>query len=47
VVVQPPFGYQLASAAQDALAGQAVGLPVIYAGLLWLTRRRGPTTTNS
>jgi hypothetical protein len=40
VVVQPPFGYQLASAAQDALAGQAVGLPVIFAGLLWLTRRQ-------
>src|SRR5262249_144044 len=27
VVVQPPFGYQLASAAQDGLAGQAIGLP--------------------
>lgn len=40
VVVQPPFGYQLASAAQDALAGQAIGLPVIFAGLLWLTRRQ-------
>ncbi len=40
VVVQPPFGFQLASAAQDALAGQAVGLPVIFAGLLWLTHRQ-------
>lgn len=40
VVVQPPFAYQLASAAQDALAGQAIGLPVIFAGLLWLTRRQ-------
>jgi hypothetical protein len=39
VVVQPPFGYQLATAAQDALAGQAIGLPVTFAGLLWLTRR--------
>ena len=39
VVVQPPFGYQLATAAQDALAGQAVALPVIFAGLMWLTRR--------
>ena len=38
VVVQPPFGYQLASATQDALAGQAIGLPVAFAGLLWLTR---------
>jgi hypothetical protein len=44
VVVQPPFGYQLASAAQDALAGQAVGLPVIFAGLLWLTRRQTAVT---
>jgi hypothetical protein len=39
VVVQPPFGYQLATAAQDALAGQAVALPVVFAGLMWLTRR--------
>jgi hypothetical protein len=39
VVVQPPFGYQLAAAAQDALAGQAVALPVTFAGLMWLTRR--------
>lgn len=39
VVVQPPFGYQLATAAQDALAGQAVALPVMFAGLMWLTRR--------
>ena len=39
VVVPPPFGYQLATAAQDALAGQAVALPVIFAGLMWLTRR--------
>jgi hypothetical protein len=39
VVVQPPFGYQLATAAQDALAGQAVALPLMFAGLMWLTRR--------
>lgn len=39
VVVHPPFGYQIATAAQDALAGQAVALPVIFAGLMWLTRR--------
>jgi len=38
-VVQPPFGFQLATAAQDGLAGQAIGLPVTFAGLLWLTRR--------
>jgi hypothetical protein len=38
-VVQPSFGYQFAAAAQDALAGQAVALPVIFAGLMWLTRR--------
>lgn len=38
VVVQPPFGYQIATAAQDALAGQAVALPVIFIGLMWLTR---------
>lgn len=38
VVVQPPFGYELGAAGQDALAGQAIGLPVIFAGLLWLTR---------
>ncbi len=38
VVVQPPLGYQLASAAQDALAGQAIALPVIFVGFLWLTR---------
>jgi hypothetical protein len=48
VVVQPPFGYQLATAAQDALAGQAVALPVIFVGLMWLTRRmrdRAATST--
>ncbi len=39
VVVQLPFGYQLAHAAQDGLAVQAIGLPVTFAGLLWLTRR--------
>lgn len=38
VVVLPRFGYQLASAAQDGLAGQAIGLPVTFVGLLWLTR---------
>lgn len=44
VVVQPPFGYQLATAAQDALAGQAVALPLMFAGLMWRTRRmRGGT----
>lgn len=48
VVVQPPFGYQLATAAQDALAGQAIALPVIFAGLMWLTRRtRGGRTTRT
>lgn len=49
VVVQPPFRYQLASAAQDGLAGQAIGLPVTFAGLLWLTRRMrdGRTTRTS
>jgi len=48
VVVQPPFGYQLATAAQDALAGQAVALPVIFAGLMWLTRRmRGGRETST
>ena len=49
VVVQPPFGYQLATAAQDALAGQAVALPVIFAGLMWLTRRtrRGRRTSTA
>jgi hypothetical protein len=49
IVVQPPFGYQLASAAQDGLAGQAIGLPVTFAGLLWLTRRvrDGRTTKTS
>jgi len=49
VVVHPPFGYQLASAAQDGLAGQAIGLPVTFAGLLWLTRRMrdGHTTKTS
>lgn len=40
VVVQPPFGYQLATAAQDALAGQAIALPLMFAGLMWLTRRQ-------
>lgn len=39
VVVLPHFVYQLASAAQDGLAGQAIGLPVTFVGLLWLTRR--------
>ncbi len=38
-VVPTPFGYQLATAAQDGLAGQALALPVTFAGLLWLTRR--------
>lgn len=38
-VVRPPFGYRLAQAAQDGLAGQAIGLPVTFGGLLWLTRR--------
>lgn len=47
VVVQPPFGYQLATAAQDALAGQAVALPVIFAGLMWLTRRMPDVRTMS
>jgi hypothetical protein len=47
VVVQPPFGYQLASAAQDALAGQAVGLPVIFGGLLWFTRRQAVMKSTS
>jgi hypothetical protein len=48
VVVQPPFGYQLATAAQDALAGQTVALPVIFAGLMWLTRRiRDGRTTST
>ncbi|HEY2578657.1 MAG TPA: hypothetical protein VGI74_20330 [Streptosporangiaceae bacterium] len=49
VVVQPAFGYQLATAAQDALAGQAVALPVIFAGLMWLTRRMcdGRTTSTA
>jgi hypothetical protein len=47
VVVQPPFGYQLATAAQDALAGQAVALPVIFAGLMWLTRRMPDGRTTS
>ena len=47
VLVQPPFGYQLATAAQDALAGQAVALPVIFAGLMWLTRRMREDHTTS
>lgn len=48
VVVQPPFGYQLATAAQDALAGQAIALPVMFAGLMWLTRRmRGGRTMSA
>jgi hypothetical protein len=38
-VVSPPFGYRLAQAVRDGLAGQAIGLPVTFAGLLWLTRR--------
>jgi hypothetical protein len=39
VVVRPPFGYQLATAAQAALAGQAVALPLTFAALMWRTRR--------
>ncbi|HVB42273.1 MAG TPA: hypothetical protein VNF47_06125 [Streptosporangiaceae bacterium] len=38
-VVPTALGYQLAHAVQDGLAGQAAGLPVIFAGLLWFTRR--------
>lgn len=38
-VVPTPLGYQIATAAQDGLSGQAIGLPVTFAGLLWLTRR--------
>jgi hypothetical protein len=39
-VVQPAFGYKLASAVQGGLAGQAIGLPVAFLGLLWVNRRK-------
>jgi hypothetical protein len=33
------FAYQVAHAAQDALAGMAIGLPVAIVALLWVARR--------
>lgn len=38
------FAYQAAHALQDGLAGQAAGLPVAAAALLWVTRRRAAKT---
>jgi hypothetical protein len=38
------FAYQAAHALQDGLAGQAAGLPVAAAALLWVTRRRAART---
>jgi hypothetical protein len=38
------FAYQAAHALQDGLAGQAAGLPVAAAALLWVTPRRAAKT---